>query len=460
MLFVVFATSLLVQTKATVYIYDMDPTNKYSLSASIQAILESGRYDDNDITKFYFILKEVEEGTIPTARDLLRKYNVDYEISVIPKSVIPAVSWKYLTSISPYYAGFSKSEENKKLVATFVDLELRYFTSGSVVTMGINQCPYGWVNISQTGFTSSCAKIRTGFSYYAGLNSKTIESRYFTRLFDSNVDQSIYGYDSSYQPKFTFSYQRKASSSEVRMTLIDHDKLIVERIVAGSIEDTFYITKDFHYSRNQFQVVFPGLESEFRSELFAEYECDSKSAYFHQLAIFNGDTSNLRNKKFVCKAESSFVITEILESFPLAASEVVYTGAGSRVTQHTNFGTFNFSVDTEEHYMMDVYPYLLWGNSPYDSTTLKERLIWDYDSRRINLFDNLRKWRGDILFSRYSARIHPSLAVEGFKNANAVYELLNNRLSWKIGGAMLLTYENPVGCSGLDQLPCRDYFPY
>ncbi|MBU1017761.1 hypothetical protein KKA33_01905 [Patescibacteria group bacterium] len=63
-----------------------------------------------------------------------------------------------------------------------------------------------------------------------------------------------------------------------------------------------------------------------------------------------------------------------------------YDKKGNLVTSEENKGTFDFKPPTKNildpiesakslfnHYTIDVKPWLMWGNSPKDSTTYKER---------------------------------------------------------------------------------------
>jgi len=440
--------------------YAIDARNHFSLASSIRSILQFGSYPDHDVVKFYMILKEIELGTQLSSEALLLKYSLPYFQSNQSGLYFPIVAWKYIDSVVPYDPGFDEEKETKRLVVQFTQMTESHLLSGTIRLMSIPRCPRGWLLLSKFGFSSSCAKAETGTGFVATSVAQSIESKTIIRYLSEDIDQSIYGFHSGYNPKFTFTYQRKISSSKVEITLIDFDKLVLKRFEGTDVADVFFITKDFHHRRNQFQVAFDPKERTFLKWFSVPYGCSLKSAYFHQIATFNGDTSNLRNKKYVCRGEASFEEDKILESFPLAASEVVYTKGGALSTNHVVYGTFNFSVDTEEHYLMDVYPYLIFGNSPFDTTTLRERLIWDYDARKINLFADLRKWRDPTLSSRFTARIHPSLAHESTKDAIATHRMLNERLSWQFAGFSGVVEGGFEGCGGFNEPSCSLFIPY
>jgi hypothetical protein len=458
--FTPFSSVFAEEVEITGRVYQLDVTDHYALASSIKDVLETISYDDNDLQKFFLILKEIEEKSIILADDLLKKYDVVYEPTDYTPRYMPSVSWRYLETINPYYPGFNHEYETKQLVANFTLLETKFVRAGTIETFGLTQCITGWILLNHLGSAVVCAKYGSTTGYYPTTTVERVESRYFVRYYSDDIDQSIYGFSNHYRPKFQFQYQRVASSSKVLMTLIDNDKLIIELFQYGELRDSFYITKNTHHKRNELQVIFPVTEQEFKSDYYSLYGCSQKFAYFHQLATFSGDTFHLRNKKYVCKLETSFIDPELKDAFPLAASEVVYSHKGTLVTHHVNFGTFNFSTNTEEHYMMDVYPYLIWGNSPYDSTTLRERLIWDYDSRRINFFESLQKWRGLTLITRLTARIHPSLSSEELGGYFATFNHLFVRLNWYYGGYSGVIPVGTSRCGDVYSPNCVDLLPY
>lgn len=439
-------------------IYGVDTTDHYALSGSIKLILEYISYDDDDLQKFYLILKEIETKTILSPIELLSKYELNYEHITTTDRFVPSVKWRYLETINPYFAGFNHEYETKQLVATFTALETRFTRSGTIETFALPKCIIGWFLLDDLGNNVVCAKYGSSNGYYPTSDMIVIYSRYFVRYFD--VDQSIYGFNPDYDPKFTFYYQRVASSNRVLMTLIDDDKLIIETYFQDELKESFAITRNTHHARNELQVSFPVSEAEFRKHEYSFYGCSQKFAYFHQLATFNGDTYHLRNKKYVCKLETSLVDPGLKDAFPLAASEVVYSHQGTLITHHVNFGTFNFSTKTEEHYIMDVYPYLIWGNSEYDKTTLRERLIWDYDSRRINFFESLQKWRGLSLITRITARIHPSLSSETYGGYYTTFQHLYIRLNWYFGGYSGTIPLGTARCGDINSPTCVDILPF
>ncbi len=112
--------------------------------------------------------------------------------------------------------------------------------------------------------------------------------------------------------------------------------------------------KKWHHARNQYNQIV--------SFNYAYKFWDSTvSAYYHQM----GEGAE-NFKKFVS---------------PDGHSELVFTSCGELVTDPVNIGTYNFSNPQEEpvqHFINDMLPYYIWGNSPNDPTNSLERLTGTY----------------------------------------------------------------------------------
>lgn len=63
---------------------------------------------------------------------------------------------------------------------------------------------------------------------------------------------------------------------------------------------------------------------------------------------------------------------------PDGKMEGVYDKEGRLVTDPVNAGTYNFEPPTNSsgHTKLDVLPYYILGNSPRDTTTIEDRVIW------------------------------------------------------------------------------------
>lgn len=114
-------------------------------------------------------------------------------------------------------------------------------------------------------------------------------------------------------------------------------------------------SKQKHYSRNEKNGKFP---DNYVDQLFPEDEWyRDVQANCHQFTAINRD-----NKKYVSKD---------------GHHEVIYTVKGNRVDDPRDVGTYNFCSPKHRigHTVVDVFPWILYGNSPDDSTTLLQRSL-------------------------------------------------------------------------------------
>lgn len=115
-----------------------------------------------------------------------------------------------------------------------------------------------------------------------------------------------------------------------------------------------YPTEEEHYNRNTNNPDFP---DEFDEDYFSDWD-DSVSADCHQFTAPGKD-----NVKYVSKD---------------GMYEVIYDQNGFEVTDPRDVGTYNYIspiYDPIGHFIVDVIPWIMYGNSPDDTTTPKER--WD-----------------------------------------------------------------------------------
>lgn len=252
----------------------------------------------------------------------------------------------------------------------------------------------------------------------------------FKRFF--NADQRIYGYDSSYTPKLkTITYRSRLLPfidllQEASITLIDDDKVIITYqkfslnhfwffwISHAMTTISAYLTRQQHYDRNIYQPSFPETLTEAK-KLYPTLR-KKFGKYFHQLGSYDGDHSNESNVKYEMPAAGY-----TKDRWPLSTIEVIYDSSGILVRNPLVMGTFNFLDDNlDGHHMYDVYPYLLWGNSPEDSSKLKERFIWDYGSS-IGQHENWRSMRGPTLYEQLKFSANTELS-------DREYDILASRL--------------------------------
>lgn len=122
------------------------------------------------------------------------------------------------------------------------------------------------------------------------------------------------------------------------------------------------MSKQKHYSRNQNNAVgtlnhISELDDSWKK--YAEARCHS----------FNGVIGNTKWVKEVGRDESGNVLSQ----------ERVFDGFGNVVWDPNNMGTYNYSDNSDrkhktEHFNQDVAPWIIWGNSECDTTTVLDRI--------------------------------------------------------------------------------------
>ena len=123
-----------------------------------------------------------------------------------------------------------------------------------------------------------------------------------------------------------------------------------------------------------------------RSEFFR-----SENNYFHELQKRNNN-----NRKFLYNIEYYDVYYKknskgSLELI-LRGDEIIYEPFVE--------GTFNYGKSSSEHYVKDVYPYLVLGNTIDDGHSGLERFVWDKD--RFTRTKYGRNLEGKALISYYN----------------------------------------------------------
>ncbi len=231
------------------------------------------------------------------------------------------------------------------------------------------------------------------------------------------LDQSIYGYPSGYIPfaaSITYTSYSPLITAEATITLIDTDKLII--IYYGNQEGV-YMTLEQHYERNVYQPTFPDTLGEAKTAYNDLEKQSSTATYFHRLATYDGDTSNYSNVKYTMDSSMG---TYARNMWPNSSYEVIYNGNTdtNRIKNDSLImGTFNYSdaaiIGGRPHYMYDVYPYLIWGNTSNDPSTIKERFIWEKGSADI-LFNTWYQLRGESLHAKFSFTVSTQLTTSEY----------------------------------------------
>lgn len=99
----------------------------------------------------------------------------------------------------------------------------------------------------------------------------------------------------------------------------------------------------------------------------------TKSNYFHQM--LDGNQKNVKYRKDIVYYD------EYENQEKLGGLELIYDSIGFVEYDPLSTFTFNYGITDMEHYLKDVYPFLLWGTSVENREAYSsvERFIWDKD---------------------------------------------------------------------------------
>lgn len=260
--------------------------------------------------------------------------------------------------------------------------------------------------------------------YFSEYETSIVYYVRYQHLEDESYMNAIYGeiYSYPHLKSVEFEYQSYDFNIFVVRILAPRAKIIVyldffskEKMLIISDNtkiERFFITQSFHWNRNSYNIKsLHGIPIE---ELYlgdfntrsAWSQLSATSSYFHKLGL-----GNENNSKMVNNIKYYDFITGQLE---LGSNELIFDGDSnlssldneSLITHSFNFASS--TVDDEvnglsikinvalDHYIKDVYPYLIWGNDYTDFITVSpfERFIWDKDSSNMNI---LAKTNAQIL---------------------------------------------------------------
>lgn len=241
--------------------------------------------------------------------------------------------------------------------------------------------------------------------------------------------------------KIVFTYQSYnilgVHAPEASITLIK-DYFGDQKMILVSIDPeigvySFYITQEVHYNRNKWYQMgdyqipltsyYPTLGSVHNSGAPWK-EASPTASYFHKLLY------NQSNVKYILPVVYYDGTAGVLTS---GEFELVYSGETNQspvVTDPFLEGTFNFGcvnnfasgtgIVNDSHYIRDVYPYLIWGNSlsDYQNHTPFERFVWDKDSA------NILNYKGRNLFGFQLTSLYPGTI--GNQGGTAIPESVQN----------------------------------
>ena len=212
-----------------------------------------------------------------------------------------------------------------------------------------------------------------------------------------------------------------------------NEKLILE---SDDIGVAYKISQSVHYSRNQYNkingVAVDNLYST-ESQLPSGWVHVLIGNYFHKLL-----QSNANNKKYLKSTEYYDVNLGVNIDGEL---ELVYDENGDVEYEDLVTFTFNFGVGASDyeseffkdaHWIRDVYPYLIWGNSSedYNSHTPFERFVWDKASKNSNI--TARNAQGDVLTNMYYLSLGSDQSVNDNDGTIIPFSVQNNACRWDI----------------------------
>ena len=108
------------------------------------------------------------------------------------------------------------------------------------------------------------------------------------------------------------------------------------------------------------------------------------------------------------------------------------------VTNSVNIGTYNFRPESDlaGHYLLDVLPYLLWGNSESDSTTFEERSRL-FDKALLDTINIIKKLQNDDVPPQVVAivkKIQADMDIENLYSQGSTLSVRNTSLDYKTLG--------------------------
>ncbi|HBP25578.1 MAG TPA: hypothetical protein DD618_01300, partial [Acholeplasmatales bacterium] len=334
-----------VPIQASSPLFPIDTDSKMEALSSIKYIFENWesiiQEDDLDSVyawKLYFFATELQ--SMPSATENQIKTMLDQRgILYANNFSVPLLYLSFSIEKTPYFFSTSSYLGESSFTDDFESVNFR-----------IDVTYYGDPNITPDSFDKNFAQDFLGFELINEVESYGPFLRYF------NLPLAYYGDVGNYEDaKIEIDYSSSVVLNLASITLIDNDKLIIE-----AANQKLYVHRNQHYGRNASQQIFPNNENSFLNLYGNDESLETPRAYFHQLGLFDGDTSNFNNIKYTLNPE-----TTILQKWPNSTSEVIYDLNGNIDVNALVMGTFNFyssSISLNLHYLYDVYPYLFWGN--------------------------------------------------------------------------------------------------
>lgn len=219
---------------------------------------------------------------------------------------------------------------------------------------------------------------------------------------------------------FQFSYQSYSgllgTTPEADITVIidywGQQKMILSSSV---LQYDFKISRNMHYDRNEYNKsnnqyvnVLYSTETSLPTGVWTKQP--ALKSYFHKLLPENAD-----NTKYTLE-DTYFDLNENITYN--GSFELVYDGEGNVLNETQDYlvlFTYNLGVEESNpepglanaHYIRDVYPYLVWGNTKddYNEYSAFERFVWDKASWNVIYGGTARNASGETLTNMYPSPI-------------------------------------------------------
>ncbi|MBI9008763.1 MAG: hypothetical protein JEZ05_01920 [Tenericutes bacterium] len=212
------------------------------------------------------------------------------------------------------------------------------------------------------------------------------------------------------------------------------EKMILE---SDDIGVAYKISQEVHYDRNQYNKI-NGLSVDVmyssESEIpLLSWTYAAIGNYFHKLLLTNSDNNKYTKSTEYYDVNLGVNVDGSLELVCDENGDVEYEDL---VTFTFNFGVGKSDPEVEvisdAHYIRDVYPYLIWGNSvvDYNNHTPFERFIWDKASLDNNI--TARNAQQEPLTDMYYMSLGSDNSVDDNDGTIIPLSVQNNACRWDI----------------------------
>ena len=381
---------------------------KISKKAAIYELINSSKVDTYEkIDKFKLDKDAITQNRIAQLKEILGKDKPKYsELYDILESLnVYDFENNFLVNIIPQEKITDSNEYKTMTTYYYYDINVGYYedynTSNTIAGTFTKQAeyylqPYYYYNYScpnSNNMTYTFVSTPPGCQVYKNIYTGNV--RYVI-----NGGYTLY----PHQEVISFNYQSYDLTGDdqtapyATITLIK-DYWGIEKLYVASdvIGVPFKITKEAHYSRNQYNTIngssiasiYPN-ENYLTLILAGFTKASLPASYFHQLLSTN--SNNVKYTKEISYLNlNAGVVTK-------GSLEIVYDNNGVPELEDLVTFSFNFGVDGtypddaifafDSHWILDVYPYLIWGNTQTDANNHSsfERFVWDKDSAKF-LYD-------------------------------------------------------------------------